>query len=78
MRIEKCHIAQRNTGEIVAARQVDSADDEWRCHHCQCPLVFHPATVISPAWFEHVITAGNPETHYIALTLSQRIKRPPI
>lgn len=61
MRIEKCHIVQRNTGEIATARQVDSADDEWCCHHCRCPLIFNPATVMSPVWFEHVITAGDPE-----------------
>ncbi|MEQ9925894.1 putative zinc ribbon protein [Pectobacterium brasiliense] len=57
--MEKCHIVQRSTGEIAATRQVNSADDEWRCHHCQCPLVFHPATITTPAWFEYVITAGD-------------------
>lgn len=42
MQIPKCYIAQRKTGEIVAISQLNSVDDEWFCHHCRCPLIFHP------------------------------------
>lgn len=49
MRVQKCYIAQRRTGEIVPARQVNMAEsEEWRCHHCQCPLIFHHPTRTSP------------------------------
>lgn len=62
MRILKCSIAQRGTGEIVPARQVNIAESEdWRCHHCQCPLIFHLHTRTSPPWFEHDILQGLPE-----------------
>lgn len=45
MRVQKCYIAQRRTGEIVPARQVNMAEsEEWRSHHCQCPLIFHLPT----------------------------------
>ncbi|MEG2552415.1 MAG: putative zinc ribbon protein [Hafnia sp.] len=58
----KCYIAQRGTGEIVPARQVNIAESEdWRCHHCQCPLIFHLPTRTSPLWFEHDILQGVPE-----------------
>lgn len=42
MQIPKCYIAQCKTGEIVAISQLNSVDDEWLCHHCRCPLNFHP------------------------------------
>ncbi|TKU64232.1 hypothetical protein FDW98_07150 [Citrobacter sp. wls711] len=62
MRMLKCYIAQRGTGEIVHARQVNIAENEdWRCHHCQCPLIFQLPTRTSPPWFEHDILQGVPE-----------------
>ena len=62
MRVQKCYIAQRRTGEIVPARQVNKAEsEEWRCHHCQCSLIFHLPTRTSPPWFEHDILQGLPE-----------------
>ncbi|EPF3894159.1 putative zinc ribbon protein [Escherichia coli] len=61
MQIPKCYIAQRKTGEIVAISQLNSIDDEWLCHHCRCPLIFHPPTRTSPPWFEHDILQGQPE-----------------
>lgn len=61
MLIPKCYIAQRKTGEIFAVSQLNSGD-EWFCHHCQCPLVFHPPTITSQPWFEHDILQGQPET----------------
>lgn len=62
MRILKCYIAQRGTGEIVPVRQVNIAESEdWRCHHCQCPLIFHLPTRTSPPWFEYDILQGLPE-----------------
>lgn len=62
MRVQKCYIAQRRTGEIVPARQVNMAEsEECRCHHCQCPLIFHLPTRTSPSWFEHDIPRGQPE-----------------
>lgn len=62
MRVQKCYIAQRRTGEIVPTRQVNMAEsEEWRCHHCQCPLIFHLPTRTSPPWFEHDILQGLPE-----------------
>ncbi|ASK01630.1 putative zinc ribbon protein [Citrobacter freundii] len=62
MRVQKCYIAQRRTGEIVPARQVNMAEsEEWCCHHCQCPLIFHLPTRTSPPWFEHDIPRGQPE-----------------
>jgi len=62
MRVQKCYIAQRRTGEIVPARQVNMAEsEEWRCHHCQCPLIFHPPTRTPSPWFEHEILHGQPE-----------------
>ncbi|EFC7248369.1 hypothetical protein LXQ17_003199 [Escherichia coli] len=61
MQIPKCYIAQRKTGEIVAVSQLNSGNDNWFCHHCQCPLIFHPPTRTSPPWFEHDICRGEPE-----------------
>lgn len=58
MQIPKCYIAQRKTGEIVAFSQLNSIDDEWLCHHCRCPLIFHPPTRTSPPWFEHETTGS--------------------
>ena len=61
MHIQKCYIAQRKTGEIFAISQLNSTVDEWFCHHCQCPLIFHSSTRASPPWFEHDIPNGQPE-----------------
>ncbi|EIX9718669.1 TPA: hypothetical protein MAM84_003365 [Klebsiella pneumoniae] len=61
MQIPKCYIAQRKTGEIVAVSQLNSGNDNWFCHHCQCPLIFDPPTRTSPPWFEHDICRGEPE-----------------
>ena len=62
MLIPKCYIAQRKTGEIFAVSQLNSGDEEWFCHNCQCPLIFHSPTITSPPWFEHDILQGQPET----------------
>lgn len=78
MRIEKCHIAQRNTGEIVAARQVGSADDEWYCITASvrwCSILQRQRHLHGLSMLFLLII---PKRYYIALTLSQRIKRPPI
>lgn len=61
MQTTKCYIAQRKTGEIVAISQLNLIDDEWLCHHCRCPLIFHPPTRTLPPWFEHDILQGQPE-----------------
>lgn len=70
MQIPKCYIAQCKTGEIVAISQLNSVDDEWFCHHCRCPLIFHPPTRTSSPWFEHDILHRQPEAmlqcHYLA------------
>ncbi len=63
MRVQKCYIAQRSSGEIVHVRQVNMIEgEEWCCLHCQCPLIFHLPTRTSPPWFEHDIPRGQLET----------------
>ncbi|EFO2962689.1 DUF7828 domain-containing protein [Escherichia coli] len=40
---------------------INSVDDEWFCHHCWCPLIYHQSTRTSAPWFEHDMPYGQPE-----------------
>ena len=54
MRIRESFIALNAEGHIVHAADVAPlAAGPFTCHHCGCPLVFHPACGGVPAWFEH-------------------------
>lgn len=54
MRMSKSYLALNTGGHIVRAAEVNLVLDEcYTCHHCCCPLVFHPANGREVAWFEH-------------------------
>ncbi|MDN8559126.1 putative zinc ribbon protein [Citrobacter werkmanii] len=54
MRIRESYIALNADGHIVHAANVAfSSAGALTCHHCGCPLQFHPTGGGIPAWFEH-------------------------
>ncbi|MHA6632346.1 putative zinc ribbon protein [Citrobacter farmeri] len=58
MRIRKAFMALNAGGHIIRAVDVNPVLDEcYTCHHCHCPLVYHPTGGGEAAWFEHDLSA---------------------
>lgn len=54
MQMSKSFLALNAGGHVVRAADVKpELNALYTCHHCHCPLVYHPAGGGEAAWFEH-------------------------
>lgn len=54
MRMSRSFLALNAGGHVVRAADVKPELNALNtCHHCHCPLVFHPVIRGEAAWFEH-------------------------
>lgn len=76
MHIRKAFMALNPQGHIVRADNADP-DTHYRCHHCDCPLLFQNRDPRCKPWFEHdvqVLTEAQLKqcAYFDDLTLAER------